>query len=563
MLLRYPPTARTPRAPRIFASALLLVALGCGDGAVDDTPPDDCAVYAWQPDTGDFSSFPTAEMMTEDASTDTGLRLDISIARFAAIEDLGPLAPRISQDMSTLSGFGLQADGWMTFATPPDDTGAARGTFVQGAGGIARGDGQVRTSDGIGILILPTDRGDLPPTTTQLWPVDVRHVGGGQDAAYIWPMRPLPEGARVAYFATQSLSSVTTTSCVAPSAGMRALLRNPDADRAEAIAALTELEVIDDALDLVALHVVTTQIATRESYRLAEGIADHVDTTFGAFSCSTQSNFRVCDTVIPVQDYRDSNGVVQAAFEADGAPIPQQTWDVPVRIWLPDDGGAGAPYPTLILGHGLSGDRSQANGYVQRLTDEGWAGVAIDALKHGDHPSNEDGGDAGELGALDFFAVDLENVEIEALRLRDHWRQSTYDKLQLLKAILQGELDGDTATADVDLGRIGYMGISLGGIMSNEFAALTDEIDVVVNYEGGGQYSSIVNDPSPISPRSLRCCCFGSRKSSARRASRRCRPCSTEGTHRSTARTCSATSSPTRGRGRRTTSSPSRSTIRP
>src|SRR5690606_6608673 len=116
---------------------------------------------------------------------------------------------------------------------------------------------------------------------------------------------------------------------------------------------------------------------------------------------------------------------------------------------------------------------NEADAFATNFAEQGWATVAIDALVHGDHPSTGGVHEDGLQGTLRFFALTLGSPPtLEARRLRDHFRQSTYDKLQLTRALTTaGDLDGD-GTSDVDSSRLAYFGISLGGIMGTELVAM-------------------------------------------------------------------------------------------
>jgi len=118
--------------------------------------------------------------------------------------------------------------------------------------------------------------------------------------------------------------------------------------------------------------------------------------------------------------------------------------------------------------------------------------VAIDAVAHGQHPG---GAPSNPLELLStFFAFDLGTRALDVPRLRDNFRQSTFDKLQLLRLVRQNpDLDGD-GRADVDVDRLGYFGISLGGIMGAEYLALNAHTRNAVLGVPGARLSRIIRD---------------------------------------------------------------------
>jgi dienelactone hydrolase len=459
-----PPTRRARTAAFVCSLAAPLALAGCGG----DAPPipADCNVYAWEPDVGDMSSFPTSDFLVPSDATVTGFQAQFPES--ADLEQYGPLGPLFREQVVDLDGVGVQGEMWLGFSA----------TFDPDLLPVA--DGAVHPTDGIGILVLPDDGpARLVPTATRT----------STSFLYVRPLTPLPEATRVAYFATRNLSAAAG-GCLEPLDAMRQLLRRPDDDRRAAIDALTEAGAIASWRDLVALHVVTTQSITRESIAIAE----HIETLSPALTgttCTDMGTYRRCAAMLTVEDYRADDGAV--TIDVDNV-TPDKSWALPVAIWLPP-ASVTAPYPTVVYGHGLTSSRNEANGFARGFAERGWATVAIDALVHGDHPSA--GGEVleGAAATFRFFALELSNPPtLDARRLRDHWRQSTYDKLQLTRALTtSGDLDGD-GTSDVDSSRLAYFGISLGGIMSTELVAMTDAYAAVVNMEGGGALSRIVYD---------------------------------------------------------------------
>src|SRR5262249_1596140 len=89
---------------------------------------------------------------------------------------------------------------------------------------------------------------------------------------------------------------------------------------------------------------------------------------------------------------------------------------------------------------------------------------------------------------------------LDPVKLRDHFRQSTYDKLQLVEMLRPGvDIDGD-AMPDVGLDNLIYLGVSLGGIMSAEFVALTPEVQVAVPIVPGAPVVNFIKDSPTFSP---------------------------------------------------------------
>ncbi len=156
------------------------------------------------------------------------------------------------------------------------------------------------------------------------------------------------------------------------------------------------------------------------------------------------------------------------------------------------------PYPTILFGHGLGSGREQGADLAELAAPMGIATVAIPALMHGEHPTNPDPGASTLIVVTNFFAIgdDLETRAIYALRLRDNFRQSTYDKLQLTRILTSSpDVDGD-GSADLDGTRLAYLGASLGGIMGPELLALTDAYHAGLLAVPGARVVSIISDSS-------------------------------------------------------------------
>ena len=185
-----------------------------------------------------------------------------------------------------------------------------------------------------------------------------------------------------------------------------------------------------------------------------------------------------------------------------GDPLDtSMTYRLPYTVWVPPDAPAEA-LPTIVWGSGLGSGRGQGSALARFAVPQGYAVIAVDPVQHGEHPAVPEGESSEALATvLRFFTlgIDLPERALAPLQLRDHWRQSTYDKLQLVERIQAGiDLDGDD-TADLDAARLTYLGVSLGGIMGVEPLALTDAFGAAVLVVPGGRVSAIIADSSRFS----------------------------------------------------------------
>ncbi len=140
-------------------------------------------------------------------------------------------------------------------------------------------------------------------------------------------------------------------------------------------------------------------------------------------------------------------------------------------------------WPTVIGAHGINGRnipvKGEANAYCMRMAQllaaKGIGCLGIDAPSHGVRGA-----------AFDFFEVEKLPV------MRDHFREMTFDLMQLSRAFAGADVDGD-GEADV-AARLGYLGNSLGGIMGAGFVPYAGHVDyAVLNVPGGGLSNILVS----------------------------------------------------------------------
>lgn len=477
------------RSLTVFTVASALALGACGGSSDEPRTPDPstCAVYLWEPGDHEFETWPSMEYLVEDPSTATGYRFHVDPDEYPILARYRNHAKVVTEQLPTIDGFGINAAAWAEFSRPFEPL------------ALPVSDGTAHVADPAGLLVL-REGGEA-----ELWPVEIKAIEdhrGDARLLHVLPLFPLPEKSDVVFFVTKGVESATVDGCVSPSTGARKALERPSERDAEAIAALVEIGAISGAEDLVVLQRFVTQSVYAESAAIAADIASRPDEDFtleidAENDCETFASvptYRFCTATLRAVDYRDEAGHI--TMDESGAPVRRSEYDLYVQIWIPYDQGDG-PLPLIFFGHGLNGDSRGHAGSVLRYVAAAGTDVVVvgvDAVEHGNHPDRRKDGNEP---LFDFFAIEFGDggPGVDSLRLRDNFRQSTFDKLQVTRAILANpDLDGD-GTVDVDLDRMSYAGVSLGAIMGGELLALTDTFQAGMLSMPGGRVSAIVSDP--------------------------------------------------------------------
>ncbi len=434
--------------------ALLLACADPADGVPTPLPFCDGATrFLWDIE-GGLDVFPD-DHRTTPADTPTGLRVDLDPETHPFLTESAEGFASVYTDLSTLDGWGLAAGMWF------------------------RADGP-----------LPAV---LPPVRVVAggvdWAVDVSTTDEGQ-TLMVLPRRPLPPATEVVVVVG---TDPADPGCLAPAPLLRDLLDPstpvPPGQAARYQAALDALGI--DAVEVAAMTVFTTQSATFVSERVAADVAAR-DYAYAAGGCTDGPVWTQCDGLVAVQDYRDPEHIVPP----DSTGEALASYDLPTRVWLPSTGEA--PWPVVVCGHGLGGDKGQCSVLADLAGPRGFAVVAVDAVEHGAHPGRTEA-DLSILDDLMILAIEVSPPGLNGRRLRDNFRQSAWDKLQVVRAIEAGlDADGD-GTVDLDADHLAYVGVSLGAIMGPEPMALTDRFDGGVLLVGGSRIASIIRDSPTFS----------------------------------------------------------------
>ncbi len=436
----------------------------------------------YDPTAHTIDAFPDDYFTQDDASAVTGLRVHTKLGDNLDVPASAQTFASVFDDLSTLDGFGTTSAEYLQFTAPLDPASLP-----------ASGDGSGKATDSVLLVKL----GDTPELVSFQWEQLPEAQGDPHTTLVIDPMLPLTPKARYGLVVTTAAKDASG-GCIAPSPVMRSLLDGSASDPALArlsgrytdlMKALATLGAVKRADEISAAVVFTTEHTVEDSIAIAKDIRTRTPAYTATGACTDPGGtYLVCEGTFPAGDYRKNRrGIV------DGDPTPQDNYTLPVTTYLPKTKPASGQFPTIIFGHGLNGDRHQAAALADLAAPEGYATVAIDAVKHGDHPDK-----ATLNAAVDFFGISLASG-VDAIKLRDNWRQSTYDKLQLLEMLRPGvDVDGDSKP-DVGIDKLVYLGVSLGGIMSSEFLAFAPEVQVGIPIVPGARVVDIIKDGQQFS----------------------------------------------------------------
>jgi dienelactone hydrolase len=221
----------------------------------------------------------------------------------------------------------------------------------------------------------------------------------------------------------------------------------------------------------------------------------------------------VVDGTFEAPSFQSAQPFVHDAWERrDGATFEEKRTDT---VWftlvLPQ--GDVSNVPVVVFQHGLGGESSQVFAIADTLAEAGYAVAAIDIPYHGmraradaasldaSHgygatPGPDLYGDVrGDAVYVEYLGVFDEEGPYEAFHPfypRDALRQSVADLHALVDALERADWSSVTAASGgptdlgFDEGPLGFVGVSLGGILGTMFVATEDRVGcAVLNVTGG------------------------------------------------------------------------------
>jgi dienelactone hydrolase len=139
-------------------------------------------------------------------------------------------------------------------------------------------------------------------------------------------------------------------------------------------------------------------------------------------------------------------------------------------------------FPTVIAQHGFCGDNGFVLDVAEELTAAGLAVLGVHAPEHGPGRS-----------CFGFFVFDDFNA------FGANWQQASASLFQLAQLVVAGvvDLDGD-GQRDLRATDLGYLGVSMGGVVGAVFAAVEPLVGAVVLNVPGGKLAQFAGSVSSL-----------------------------------------------------------------
>lgn len=473
-----------------ITAILILGATGCADETVQDvvvTPdasishdmqtdvavPDaqcESSISFWFEEQGssELVLYPDDRYTQPDESSATGIRLSFDSERFPWFDNLPDLIAPAKEDMESFSG------------------------FAHNGGVLIRYHGSV-------LPLLPTD---VMSTTSEglIWldldstpvkRIPFRAIHTLDETGFILdPLDTLRPGHRHAVLVTSALWPPETCFEANPDF-QKVLALQEDADFGDNRLG----QGLKQALDVLSIDadvlVGGTSFTTHMDHLILKAVADEVLLRNYTWqpnpTCEENENYKVCDAQFKAWDFRDPKIIKNTNTSGQ--------WTLDVRIYLPLD--TTEPLPVLIYGHGLNSSRTEADRLANEFADGGFALVAVDSLMHGDHPTRIA---ESMLPALDFLGVDIPAARVDGAAMHGNFTQTVVDRLQLLQLIRRHPDFDNDGVDDFEPTKIGYFGVSLGGMLGSLFLASTHSIPVAIVSISGGRLIQFLTDIPQLAP---------------------------------------------------------------
>lgn len=445
--------------------------------------------------------FPSLVFQIEDAASPTGRRVnvdDYGVTYLAApFANIGST----SADFNRLDGFGLAAPIWFHTNAVPDQT-------------MFPAPSNPSVEDAVFCAVLADEDHSH---YSELWPLRVSYI---EDVGLIQVVPYLPLAQNTAYACVVSDRLTTAdggsytvpedltyilSSTANPSHPRYTLLEPFRLQFEPYVIQLTEEYGVDTS-QIIGFTVFHTQWVTHDLESIREQLAQTALDEPPAIGEWTRdfTYLKYADSVWETP-YETINWQTKGVFAADtnGDPLPNGTMPVTLRLVLPskDVCDRNPPYPVVIFGHGLTGERGRGDEVMNTLAGECFASVAIDWLYHGDRmqpPQGLDPSLAYLIQLMQFTPL------LVPAHTRDNFRQGVADILWLKHVVRNlDELDlapawiGGDGVPDLDTEHISYVGISMGAAHGTMLAAIEPEFPIFLLMSGAANWPRNIFEGDP------------------------------------------------------------------
>jgi len=503
-------------AALVCSAALALSTGGCGEFAADSSATDNHAFplktaladdpafgFNLDPEARDIP-FPSVVFEKEDDGSPTGRRVNVEDYTVTYLARAFAHAMGAMSDINRLDGFGLASPIWFHAGAAPDQA-----LFPSPEAPAA--------DDAVFCAVLAEE---THPHYGELWPLTVTYLDDVKLLQVI-PYLPLAQNTAYACVITDALATADGQPYTVPEdlAYILSPSANPFSPRygiLEPVRLLFEPYVTQLTQDygvetsrIIGFTAFHTQWVTHDLESIHEQLAQMAQDDPPAVGAWTRDDteLKYADSVWETS-YDTVNWQNEGVFVTDdnGDPAPNGVSPITLRLILPKRNVCDRepPYPVVLYGHGLTGDRSRGDEIMNTLAHECFASVAIDWLYHGDRQV--------PIQSLDpYLQYVFQLIQFTPLltpaHTRDNFRQGVADMIRL-KHVVRGlsELDlapawtGGDGVPDLDPEHLYYVGLSMGAAHGTMLAAIEPEIPIFMLISGAADWPKNIffGDPDAV-----------------------------------------------------------------
>ncbi|MBS2011647.1 MAG: hypothetical protein JST00_01940 [Deltaproteobacteria bacterium] len=472
----------------------LALSQACDDGPIPLPPPSPAVVlYGAQKDTR-LSPWPSNRYARTDATTKTGLRLDLRADTSADQVVREPSFAGTVSALNRLDGFSTIGPLVVGFSKEIDPAGAEKAMRI-----VDVDDASPTKGKAIEVLPLYYSTVDSDAVVEDY-------------TLLVHPLEPLRQRTRYAFVMGEGIRTAKDGAPVVASSGTERLLSDEPGEYAESVRRALPVAVTATgwAKESVRLATVFTTASVRDvveaigiERRAAPPPRQASPFTLEKKGEGADKRARFVGR-FEAPEYRRAkppSGTGTFDVGPDGRPVLQKTTSLEAYLAFSDATRSG-PRPVVVFGHGLGGDKDSVWGTAERLAQLGVVVVGIDAPEHGSRsdPPTKDGKSDLFQSVTGFFAANPETKQFDMERVRDNFRQMGSDQLELVRFLQTlGSLDllplgAPDGIPDLDTSRILYLGHSFGSVLGPLVGALSPEIVAACWNVGGNGLATLIRD---------------------------------------------------------------------